>query len=113
MRRPRTRNRCCQGGFEFKAVRDCSWGGDLALHDLERLGIAGNDPAVTAFVHRGVPRASTSVSSKRSRCALPAADRGRRRGCAQRRLRGDGATESKRAYSPTAALPPNGSSRSA
>ena len=31
-----------------------------ALHDLERLGIAGNDTAVTAFVHRGVPRASTS-----------------------------------------------------
>ena len=31
-----------------------------ALHDLERLGIAGNDTAATAFVHRGVPRASTS-----------------------------------------------------
>ena len=48
------------GRFELKAVRDHSWGGDLALHDLERFGIAGNDPAVTAFVHRGVPRASTS-----------------------------------------------------
>ena len=31
-----------------------------ALHDLERLGIAANDTAVTAFVHVGVPQASRS-----------------------------------------------------
>ena len=31
-----------------------------ALHDLERLGIADNDTAVTAFVHVGVPQASRS-----------------------------------------------------
>ena len=29
-----------------------------ALYDLERLGIAGNDTVLTAFVHAGVPRAS-------------------------------------------------------
>ena len=29
-----------------------------ALHDLERLGIANNDLAITAFVHKGVGRAS-------------------------------------------------------
>ena len=29
-----------------------------ALHDLERLGIAGNDTALTAFVHAGVQRSS-------------------------------------------------------
>ena len=29
-----------------------------ALHDMERLGIASNDTALTAFVHAGVPRAS-------------------------------------------------------
>ena len=31
-----------------------------ALYDLERLGIASNDTALTAFVHAGVPRASRS-----------------------------------------------------
>ena len=31
-----------------------------ALYDLERLGIASNDTAITAFVHAGVPRASRS-----------------------------------------------------
>ena len=30
-----------------------------ALHDLERLGIANNDTALTAFVHVGIQRAST------------------------------------------------------
>ncbi len=30
-----------------------------ALHDLERLGIANNDTALTAFVHAGVERSST------------------------------------------------------
>ena len=50
-----------------------------ALHDLERLGIAGNETAATAFVHRGVPRVSTSRleersgSSVRSSTSLPKA----------------------------------------
>ena len=31
-----------------------------ALYDLEQLGIASNDTALTAFVHAGVPRATRS-----------------------------------------------------
>ena len=38
-------------GLTSEAVRH-------ALHDLERLGIASNDTVLTAFVHRGVQRAS-------------------------------------------------------
>lgn len=41
-----------------------------ALHDLERLGIAGNDTAATAFVHRGVPRASTSRLAEPNRARV-------------------------------------------
>ncbi|MCY4448939.1 MAG: RecQ family ATP-dependent DNA helicase [Chloroflexi bacterium] len=40
------------------ATRLTSEGVRNALHDLERLGIASNDTVLTAFVHRGVERAS-------------------------------------------------------
>ena len=40
-----------ESGLSPEAVRG-------ALHDLEQLGIASNDTALTAFVHRGVPRHS-------------------------------------------------------